>query len=87
MVYKKDNPKDARNYRLVTLLSAVGKIFEHLHVLHKQLTSSAQKLLTNVTRKQLGDPLEANNPCKHHNFFASSKRFRAGAQTSRALMS
>lgn len=35
VVYKKDNLKDARNYRLVILLSVVGKIFEYLYVLYK----------------------------------------------------
>ena len=36
-VYKKDNPRDESNYRPVTVLSAVGKVFEK--VLGKQITA------------------------------------------------
>ncbi|PFX16582.1 RNA-directed DNA polymerase from mobile element jockey [Stylophora pistillata] len=35
-VYKKDNPRDVRNYRPMTVLSTLGKVFEQL--LGKQLT-------------------------------------------------
>ena len=44
-VYKKDNPRDVRNYRPVTVLSAVGKVFEHL--LGKQLTIFMEPRLNN----------------------------------------
>ena len=44
-VYKKDNPRDVRNYRPVTVLSAVGKVFEQL--LGKQLTIFMEPRLNN----------------------------------------
>ena len=44
-VYKKDNPRDVRNYRPVTVLSVVGKVFEQL--LGKQLTTFMEPRLNN----------------------------------------
>jgi len=44
-VYKKDNKQDIKNYRPVTVLTVIGKVFEQL--LSKQLTSFIDPMLSN----------------------------------------
>jgi len=44
-VFKKDNKQDIKNYRLVTVLTAIGKVFEQL--LRKLLTSFIDPMLKN----------------------------------------
>ena len=44
-VFKKDNKQDIKNYRLVTVLTVIGKVFEQL--LRKLLTSFIDPMLRN----------------------------------------
>ena len=44
-VFKKDNKQDIKNYRPVTVLTVIGKVFEQL--LSKQLTSFIDPMLSN----------------------------------------
>ncbi|CAB4005512.1 Hypothetical predicted protein [Paramuricea clavata] len=46
-IYKKENPRAENSYRPITVLSAVGKVFEQL--IGKQLTDMEPKLENNLT--------------------------------------
>ena len=55
-VFKKDNKQDIKNYRPVTVLTLIGKVFEQL--LSKQLTSFIDpKLSHNLTAYRKGPEL------------------------------
>ena len=60
-VFMKDNKQDIKNYRPVTVLTVIGKVFEQLHVLSKQLTSFIDlKLSHNLTACRKGQSCETS---------------------------
>ena len=58
-VFKKDNKQDIKNYRPVTVLTVIGKVFEQL--LSKQLTSFIDPMLSsNLTAYRKGQSCETS---------------------------